>query len=126
MQSPAFTIKAFGIYVVLTGVGLLVTPNLLLSLFGFAPTAEIWIRVLGALALIIGYYYWACGTANDRTFFKATIPGRLTFCALCVALVVAAGAPLPLLAFGVADVLGAAWTYLALRSEGQRQVTYGR
>jgi hypothetical protein len=119
LQSPAFTIEAFGTYVALTGVGLLLSPNLVLGLFGFAPTGEIWIRVLGALALILGYYYWACGTVNDKAFFKATIPGRLAFCALCVALVAAASAPVPLLAFGVAEVLGAAWTYLALRSEGQ-------
>lgn len=118
MQSSAFTIKAFGIYVVLTGIGLLLTPNTLIGLFGFAPTSEIWIRVLGALAIILGYYYWACGAAGAKAFFRATIPGRVGFGALCVGLVAAAGAPLPLLVFGVVDVLGAAWTYQALRREG--------
>jgi hypothetical protein len=120
MQSSAFTIKIFGVYVVLTGIGLVLTPNLILGLFGFAPTSEIWVRVLGALAVILGYYYWACGTAGAKAFFKATIPGRVGFAALCVGLVVAAGAPLPLLAFGVVDLVGAAWTFLALRKEGSR------
>jgi len=117
MQSSALTIKVFGVYVVLTGLGLLLAPNVILALFGFAPTTEVWIRVLGALAVIVGYYYWACGTAGAKPFFRATVPGRVGFCALCVALVVAADAPVPLLAFGVADLLGAAWTYLALRKE---------
>lgn len=117
MQSPAFTIKVFGVYGALTGVGLLLSPNLVLGLFGFAPAVEIWIRVVGALALILGYYYWQCGTAGATAFFRATIPGRIGFCALCAGLVVAADAPLPLLLFGVVDVLGAGWTYVALRRE---------
>lgn len=117
MQSSSFTIKAFGVYVLLTGIALLVAPNLTLSPLGFAPTSEIWIRVLGALAAIVGYYYWACGAADAKAFFRATIPGRLGFCALCMALVALAGAPLPLLVFGLVDVLGAAWTFIALRNE---------
>jgi hypothetical protein len=115
--SSALTIRIFGIYVVLTGLGLLLVPNLILGLFGFAPASEVWVRVLGALAVVLGYYYWACATVGVKAFFRATIPGRVGFCALCVGLVVAAGAPLPLLAFGVVDLLGAAWTYLALRKE---------
>ena len=120
MRSAALTIRVFGVYVVLTGIGLLVAPNLMLSLFGLPAPTEVWVRVLGALAAVVGYYYWACGTADAKVFFKATIPGRLAFCALCVALVAFAGAPLPLLAFGVVDVLGAAWTALALRRELDR------
>ncbi len=119
MQSSAFTIKVFGVYVALTGIGLLTFPNLILGLFGFAPTVEIWVRVVGALAVVLGYYYWACGAAGATAFFKATVPGRLGFCALCIGLVAVAGAPLPLLAFGVVDVAGAAWTYLALRRESR-------
>jgi hypothetical protein len=118
MQSSALTIKVFGVYVALTGMGLILAPNLILGLFGFAPTDEIWVRVLGSLALVLGFYYWACGTADAKAFFRATIPGRIGFAALCVALVLAAGAPLPLLAFGIVDVLGAAWTRSALRREG--------
>jgi hypothetical protein len=34
--------------VLLTGFGLLLTPNLLLGVFGIAPPVEVWVRVLGA------------------------------------------------------------------------------
>ncbi len=117
MQSSALTIKTFGIYVMLTGAGLVLAPNPLLGLLGFAPTLEIWVRVLGALAIILGFYYWACGAAGAKAFFKATIPGRVGFCALCAGLVVAADAPPSLLVFGAVDLAGAAWTYLAMRRE---------
>ena len=117
MKSAAFTIKAFGVYVMLTGVALLLTPNLLLGLFGFPETREIWVRVLGALAIVIGYYYWAAGVGNAQAFFVASIFGRIFFCASCVALVVLAGSPWTLILFGVVDIAGATWTFLALRNE---------
>ena len=43
MQSASFTIKVFGVYVILTGLSLMLTPNLLLAVFGIPPTNEFWI-----------------------------------------------------------------------------------
>lgn len=120
MKSAAFTIKAFGVYAMLTGVVLATVPNLLLGLLGFPPAQEIWVRVLGALAVVLGYYYFACGFGQARTFFRASIHGRLFFCAACMALVLLAGAPPMLILFGVIDALSAAWTYAALRDERAR------
>ena len=120
MQSASFTIKAFGVYVILTGLSLMLTPNLLLAVFGIAPTNEFWIRQLGVLAIIVGYYYWACGTANATAFFKASIPGRVGFFVLGAGLVVFAQAPWQILLFGVVDLLGAGWTAWALKSGQSR------
>ena len=117
MRSASVSIKVFGGYVILTGITLLLVPNLLLSLFGFAATSEIWVRVVGAMAIVLGYYYWACGSAEAKAFFKASVTGRILFAALCVGLVVGAGAPWQLLLFGVVDVLGAVWTASALRND---------
>lgn len=38
MKSAALTIKVFGTYVVVTGLGLLLIPNLWLAPLGFPPT----------------------------------------------------------------------------------------
>ena len=115
-HDPAtLSMQVFGIYVMLTGLTLIASPNTLLGLFGIAPAAEIWIRVVGLLALIVGYYYWACGRAGALAFYRASIPGRLAFCAGCLLLVLLAGAPAQLLLFGIVDVAGAAWTGWALR-----------
>ena len=74
MASAATTIKLFGVYVIMTGLTLLLTPNLLLALFGTPEAKEIWIRVLGALAIVVGYYYyWACAVGNARAFFAASV-----------------------------------------------------
>lgn len=117
MKSAAFTIKVFGVYAMVTGLNLMAAPNLLLGTLGFPATNDIWVRVLGALAVVLGYYYFACGFGNARTFFRASIHGRLFFCGACIALVMLAGAPPMLMLFGAVDALAAAWTYTALRAE---------
>ena len=51
----------FGVYVVLAGVGLLLAPNLVIGPLGFPPPQEPWIRVLGAVATVLGLYYVHAG-----------------------------------------------------------------
>jgi hypothetical protein len=119
MKSAALTVKVFGVYVALTGLALLFAPNILLPVLGLPKTMEIWVHVLGALALVVGYYYWACGAANARAFFVASVQGRMVFCAACLALVIGADGPPVLIAFGLVDLAGAGWTLAALRSEGR-------
>lgn len=118
MHPASLSIKAFGIYVVVTGAGLILAPNLVLGLLGVPATTEIWVRVLGALAIVLGYYYWSCGVAGAVAFFQATVKGRVLFAVLCAALIAAFNAPLQLLLFGAVDLAGAAWTWQALRKPG--------
>ena len=51
MSYLAKTVFGFGLYMLLLCVPLLFAPNLLLELLGFAPTSEVWVRVLGQLVL---------------------------------------------------------------------------
>jgi len=53
MSKAAFTVKAFGVYLVLLGIALVLVPNLLLGLFGIPSTSEVWIRVVVLLAFNI-------------------------------------------------------------------------
>ena len=55
--------------------------------------------------------------ANDRAFFAASVYGRSIFFIGCVGLVVLASAPWQIVLFGVVDLVGAAWTKLALSKE---------
>ena len=119
MKSAAMTVKVFGVYLVMIGLALMCAPNVVLPVLGFPQTTETWVRVLGALAAILGYYYWASGSANARAFFVLTVQGRMMFCAASLALVVWADAPMALIAIGLVDVAGAGWTLAALRSEAR-------
>ena len=115
MHPAALSIKAFGIYAAVTGVGLLIAPNVILAPLGVPATAEVWIRVVGTLAVVIGYYYWACGIQEALAFFKATVKGRFLYAVLTVSLIAIFQAPMQLLLFAAIDVAGAIWTWRGLR-----------
>jgi hypothetical protein len=117
VSKTAFTLKAFGIYLLFLSVVLVAAPNALLSLFGLPTTTEIWIRVVGVLVFNIGLYYMAGARSEARALFQISIYTRVV---VLVAFVVFAAlgwvSPL-IIPFGVVDFLGGVWTYLTLRSE---------
>ncbi len=117
MHPASTSIKVFGLYVVITGLGLVFAPGLVLAPMGLPVPAEVWIRVLGVVAAILGYYYWVCGNANLVEFFRASIRGRIGFAVLVVLLIVLFKAPLQLLLFAGVDLAGAVWTALAMRKQ---------
>jgi len=57
MKSPEVTIKAFGIYIIVAGIGLALIPNFILTPLSLPPVNEIWVRVLGLVADALGFYY---------------------------------------------------------------------
>jgi hypothetical protein len=120
MSKAAFTVKAFGVYLVLLGVALVFVPNLLLGLFGIPATSEVWIRVVGLLAFNVGIYYWYAAKSEARPFFLASVYVRAAVPFVFIAFVVLGLASPLLVLFGVIDLAGGAWTFVALR--GQHRV----
>jgi hypothetical protein len=115
LSAPAQSILVFGVYLLLLGALLVLAPNVLLGLFGIAPTAEVWIRVVGMLVLVIGAYYSLAAIAELRAFMRWSVPIRVCVLLFFAAFVVTGLAPAMLILFGCVDVAGAAWTALALR-----------
>jgi hypothetical protein len=116
MLNVARSITVFGIYLALSGLSFIFIPNVILSLFGFAATAEVWIRVVGLLAAILGFYFLYSVRHSDHHFFRATVYARLTFfTGLVLFALLGWGSPM-LVAFGLIDLAGAAWTWVALRA----------
>lgn len=117
MSYPAKTVFGFGLYMLLLCVPLLFAPNLLLELLGFAPTSEVWVRVLGQLVLYLGVYYVLAARWEARRFMAATVPVRLSVIVFFAAFVAAGLVPPMLLAMGVPDLIGGLWTWHALRAD---------
>lgn len=115
MTNAAKTVYYFGFYLLLTGITLVFAPNLLLSMFGFEPTAEVWIRVVGSLAFAIGLYYIFTAPTNNEVFLKITVYNRLLIVGWFGLFVALGWAKAPLLLFGGVDLLGVLWTWSALR-----------
>ena len=117
MSRSAFTLKAFGIYLLFLGATLIIVPNILLSIFQIPQTSEVWIRVVGVLVFNIGLYYLYAAKCEATAFFRASVYTRafvfLSFTAFAVL-----GLTKPvLIIFGAIDLSGGIWTYKALRSE---------
>ena len=117
MSKSATSIFVFGIYLLIVGPVLVLAPNFLLSLFAIPETSEVWIRVLGVVAAVLGYYYVQAARNDQVAFFRATIPGRLAVLVCFTAFVVLKMTAPTFVIFGVVDALGALWTALALKKD---------
>lgn len=116
-MSAGRTVELFGYYLIPLGLLLMLAPNAVLSPFGFAPATEVWVRVVGVVVAPLGVYYVALGRAPVPSLLMLTVYARVWVC-VTFALFVAAGLSQPMLAvFGAVDLLGAIWTWTALRSE---------
>ncbi len=116
MDNAAKSVFVWGIYLVAVGAVLLLIPDFLLGLFGFAITGEIWVRVLGVVVVALGYYHIRAALDGLVSFFVWSTQGRV-FTVVCLSAFVLLGLAGPqLLLFAFADFAGALWTGLALRT----------
>jgi len=115
MTAAARSILVFGAYLLALGMALLLSPDTLLRPFGFAPTGDVWIRVVGMLSGILGFYYLQAARAGLAAFFRWTVPVRLSVLIIFAVFVALGMAPPALLLFGAVDAAGALWTWSALR-----------
>ena len=117
MSKSAFSAKVFAVYLFILGPILILAPNFLLSVFGIASTSEVWIRVVGVLAFMLGVYVWVAAKHDNRPFLEASVYTR-TFVFVVLATFAIMGLGSPMLAlFGVIDLCGGIWTYCALKAD---------
>ena len=116
MSNAARSVFVFAIYLFVLGLVLMVAPNILLALFAFPSTSEVWIRVAGMLLLFLGFYYSQAARKEMTDFFHWTVYVRSTVILFFALFVVLGFAGPPLILFGAIDLLGAIWTAFSLRS----------
>jgi hypothetical protein len=117
MSPAARSVFAWGLYMGVVGAIFLLVPNAALPLFGFAPTNEIWIRMVAMLALALAYFYWQAARAELTPLFRWKVHAHVFGVVCMLAFVALRLAPPMLLLFAAADVLAGAWTWLALRGQ---------
>ncbi len=115
MTPASKSLYYFGFYLLVTGISLIVAPNLILSLMGIPETTEVWIRVLGTVVIAIGLYYVFMAPANSALFLMLSVYARTSILVWFIVFVLLGWAPVQLILFGLVDGAGAAWTYMALR-----------
>ena len=119
MSKSAFSAKVFAIYLFVVGAVLVMAPNFLLSIFRIPPSSEVWVRVAGMLAFMIGVYAWVAARHEFKPFLEASVYTRfVVFMAFTTFAVMGLSSPMIAL-FGVTDLLGGLWTYFALKADAQ-------
>ncbi len=117
MSKAARSVFIFGIYLAFTGIFLLLLPNILIGMVGLPETNEVWIRVVGMLVLFLAFYYTQAARSEMTDFFRWTVYVRSLVIVFFIAFVLLDLAGPPLIIFGVIDLLCAAWTGMALKTE---------
>ncbi len=116
-MTAAKTVLYFGFYLYITGLTLLVAPNFLLSTFQIPTTDEVWIRVVGVLVTAIAFYYHQIGSKNIEAMMPLTVAARVfVFLSFAVFVLLKFVSPM-LLVFAAVDLLGAGWTWMALKKK---------
>lgn len=116
MSKAAVSMIVWGAFDLGIGLGLLLVPNVLLTMVGLFPASDVWIRVLGLLTVILGLYQIACARQEVVQFFRITVPGRGVLALGLIAFAVFDLAGPSLVLFALLEALGAAWTWWALRT----------
>ena len=106
----------WALYLLGLGVILVVWPNALLVPFGFDPTDDVWIRVVGVLTLILAYYSWKAAVTDDRTYMEWTVTARAVVPVFFIGFVAFGLAKPMLITFGLVDLAGAVLTRRALQA----------
>jgi len=124
MSKAGLSLFVFGLYMILiVGLGFMLAPHFVLGMFGLSAGDDVWIRMVGMLASIIGVYYVLVVRAHLEMFFKWTVPGRY-YAAGFMVLMFALGKVGPaIFLFAAVDALAATWTLIALRFDKSRAST---
>jgi hypothetical protein len=116
MSNAAKSILVHGIYLLGLGVVMVTIPNVPLKIVGLAETNEVWIRVVGMMSLVLGYYFVQSARKELTDFFRSTLLTRSAAIVFFILFVVLGFAPVNLLILIAVDPLFIIWTALALRS----------
>jgi len=119
MSKSAKSVLFFGVYLVGMGVGLIAMPNLVLGLLGFPDATEVWVRVVGVLALVLAAYYVQAARADFRSFFQWTVFTRMMVFIFFTGFVLVRLANPMLILLGTVDLAAALWTARSLYRERQ-------
>jgi len=116
MSQATTSIRVFAVYLVILGATLIAAPDLVLRPFGIPHSPEVWIRVVGVLAAVLGLYYFVAARFELVPFYRATVVGRIFVFLSFGALALLGFAPPSLALFGAVDLAGAIWTAASLRA----------
>jgi len=116
-DQSSLSMFVFSLYMLTLGLAFMFIPNPIITIFGFEPVTDFWIRIVGLLLLILSVYYYMAVKEKAYNFYRWTTIGRLPIFFVFLAFVILNIAPPILLLFGAFETGCAIWTLQALKKE---------
>ncbi|MCF4166847.1 hypothetical protein L2U69_14435 [Zavarzinia compransoris] len=117
-MTAARSMMWFSLYILAAGLPMVLAPVLILDVLGLPPEGIDWIRFLGVVVLIVGYYYFNLSRTRVVAFFCWSVQMRLAIVPVFALLILLFDMRPLYILFVVPDFLGAVWTWSLLRREG--------
>ena len=114
MQNWKTSLYAQIAYMAGMGLGLVFMPGLIASMLHLGTAEELWVRVVGLLALVLCLYYYGAIQQDARWFAQASTYGRYGFCAALALLGMLFHLPM-LIVLALVEAGLAVWTHVALK-----------
>ncbi len=76
MTDPVLSLRVWSYYLLGVGAGLLLIPNQVFDILGIANTSEVWVRVVGLVAIALGVVYFAGAQGNDLGVVRSSVAAR--------------------------------------------------
>ncbi len=118
MNPACKTIYLFGFYPLLAGLSMILAPALPLQILGWPVEGLDWIRMLGVVTMIVGYYYIQLGRNDVLDFCRYSAQMRIIIPFVFTAMVLVFDMNPLYIALTAVDFLGGMWTATALRKQG--------
>jgi hypothetical protein len=115
MDKASKSVFYFGIYILITGLTLLLAPSILLKLLMIDDSPNIWMQLLGLALCALGYYYSKAARDNNIDFYKGTIPVRIAQLGVVILLVWIYDGPYILIGVSGIEALAGIITYTFMR-----------
>lgn len=115
LRAAARSLQAFGVYLLAAGAMLIAAPALMLAPLGIATPPDVWIRMVGLLAMCLGSVDLLAARAEVPSLIRWSVWRRGLAAVVIVAFVLAGFAPPALCLFAAIDAAAALWTVWALR-----------
>lgn len=108
------SVFTWSVYLLAMGAGLFLIPDRIFDLFGIEPAREVWVRVVGVVALVAGAYYLGGAIHRARWLYWYSVPVRI-LSGVALAVLAVTEDVWQLWIFAALDIAAAGWTFVSLR-----------
>lgn len=123
MSRTSKSILYFSFYMETVGLVMIIFPQIVLKILSISPGADVVVRFLGMVDVLMGYYYFRAGIGGEklRNFYQLTLHTRFAALVLLVFFVIVWNVNPVVILFGLIDTGGAVWTIVSMQLDKNKK-----